>query len=778
MEGLVVNIFDKLSKYDLISFDIFDTLLFRTVAKSIDVFELVWDKAEDIKLTDISSKEFVKLRMEMERRARNKKETREVSLKEIYEEFPDYIVSDKDKLLKLEVETEKECCYRNDSVYNIIVKLHDAGKKIVLLSDMYLDNNQICEILESNSININLFDEIIISNEKDCTKQTGNLFDELLKLYSDINIERIVHVGDNKNADYNQAVKKGITAIHYDAVPEKLNSIYDYEKIRHNTPQPEILSLRKTLVYENVGNYASDIEKQAYEVGAAVFGPFLTACISHTCDRLERLGIDRIYPFMREGYILGELLKNEASYRNMNLLVKPIYISRKVTYVPAIEKIDREEVENLIGTRNMTVGEAIHMFGLGIEDFSDVSEYYDLRWKEAHKYKKDNNTLKEYLICRFLEKQNVERIEAYVKEQRKYLINYIKQEIGDLNNIATIDIGFFGRIQQWLQKALDMEEKEYKIKHFLAMGVTGEKIYDGVDFEAYYGVLAENNDLITVIFRSPDIVEKFISVTEGSTVGYKWVNGRLEPEKSIAVANDNIVKASFKGILDYQAAFHAFSLKKPNAAKRVIANRRQNLMILHRLIDMPRLSEVKLVQQMEADTNFGTEYKKSIITEENCRILQEKGKDYVDKCNVSYTYKGSNIVWPKGVVTLNDEFYYVRRAMKSNATSEITKSMQEVVERVQNDGKTEIALYGAGENGRQFYFICKLYNIKVRCFIDRKASLWGTQKEGIPVMGLEEAMKLGCNDYIVTSLFSISEIVDYIRQKYMGFEIMPNIYSV
>lgn len=84
---------DSVMEYDLVSFDIFDTLLFRTTARPSGVFEKIWESAGDLKLTDISPQEFAKLRIEMERRARNKKKTREVCLEEIYEECPYCITS-------------------------------------------------------------------------------------------------------------------------------------------------------------------------------------------------------------------------------------------------------------------------------------------------------------------------------------------------------------------------------------------------------------------------------------------------------------------------------------------------------------------------------------------------------------------------------------------------------------------------------------------------------------------------------------------------------------
>lgn len=769
-----------LQNIKLISFDIFDTILLRTVAKPIDVYAIVWEKANENNLskTDIAPEEFVKLRVEMEHRARNKCVNRECNLEDIYREFPNYITGDIDGLKTLEIECEKSCSYLNWDMYEFIKQVKSNDIRVVLTSDMYLNNTQMKDILESIGFDIQLLDAIFISNEHYCSKQNGELFDVLLKHFPEVKAEEILHVGDNKNADYDQPIQKGLQAIHYRAIPDRLHSIYDYEKIRHNIPQKEILSLRKITVYNKDKEGYTEVEKTAYEIGAGIFGPFMTAYISHVCDRLEKLGISRIYPLMREGYILGKMLENEAASRGMQLLIKPIYISRKVTYIPAIENVNREEIENMIGARNLTVGEAIELVGLTKDDVEIDEKYLTVRWKETHTISYMQRTLKEYLILQFLQKENVAKIEQYVKEQRLLLTDYLKQEIGDMQGVATIDIGFFGRIQMWMEKALVLERIPKKFKHFLGIGITGDKLYQGFDFEGYYSTIAQNQDMVPTIHRTTDIIEKFISVTEGSTIGYRRVDGIIEPIKAEKVENDLIINKSFEGIMDFQKNFLKFRRSKPQIAQKVVNNRREMLMIVHRLIDMPRLVEVNLIAGIEADTNFGTNYKKEIITWENRELLKTRGIEFVDKCNASYTYKNSNIVWPKGLVTLGDEFYYVRRAMKNSTQNDILRSMQEVVERVQQEGLSKIALYGAGENGRQFYFICQLYNIQVTCFIDRKESIWGTRKEGIEVMGLREAMRRGNMDFIITSLFSISEIREYILELFGKEGKQANIFSV
>lgn len=767
----------EVNKYKLISVDIFDTLLLRAVAKPIDIFEKVWEDVlkEDKALTELNPSEYKKLRVEMERRARNEAENREVTLSQIYQQYPSYIVEDIEGLRHLEIQKEEEYCYRNDEIWEWIKNAYEKGIKIVLLSDMYLSNLEIRRILEKNNIDISCFEHIIISNEHHCNKQNGELYQVLMQYYPELKAKDILHIGDNKNSDYEQPLKLGINAFFYAVIPEQLYSIYDYEKIRHNIPMPEILSLRKVCMSKT--NHTGD-KRVAYEIGSTIIGPVLTLFISWLYNRMEKLDISRVYPLMREGWLLGKLLEGECADRGKLLEVHPIYVSRKVTYIASITEINREEIENLIGARNLTIEESIRLVGLDLAEFEELQKYYSILYKHSHEIPYEETTVKEYVIHKFLEKDNKEKILKYVTEERKKLVRYLIQEIKDFDNIATVDIGFFGRIQMWMEKSLSIENIPFKIKHFLAIGITGEKVYDGLNFEGMFGTYDGNQDLIQVIHRTTDVVEKLISVTEGSTIGYEEKQGRIYPVREKGIRQKELTEIVFQGVFEFQKLWFEFRKKKPEIAEECLGKKREILEILHRLIDMPRKEEAEFLAKFQADTNFGTDYRKGIITEEHLTLAKEKGIDFVDKCNISYTYQDSNITWPKGTITLLDEFYYVRKALKNGSQNEVIKSMQEVVENIQQDGITEVALYGAGENGRQFYFICQMYHIKVQCFIDRKESLWGTKKEGIEVIGIKEAVQRGYDNYIITSLFSIGEIRQVIEQNYQKSERKAKIYSV
>ena len=187
------------------------------------------------------------------------------------------------------------------------------------------------------------------------------------------------------------------------------------------------------------------------------------------------------------------------------------------------------------------------------------------------------------MIHKFLEKDNRKKILQYVTEERKKLVRYLIQEIKDFDNIATVDIGFFGRIQMWMEKSLSIENIPFKIKHFLAIGITGEKVYDGLNFEGMFGTYDGNQDLIQVIHRTTDVVEKLISVTEGSTIGYEEKQGRIYPVREKGIRQKELTEIVFQGVFEFQKVWFEFRKKKPEIAEECLGKKREILEIRSRV---------------------------------------------------------------------------------------------------------------------------------------------------------------------------------------------------
>ena len=101
-----------LTHFDTISFDIFDTLIERSVSKPTNIFEIVGEKV----LGKEHRREFLENRIRAEKKAREK--SCEITLDQIYQELVDTYKSDIVELLqKTEVQIELENCHKKVSTF-------------------------------------------------------------------------------------------------------------------------------------------------------------------------------------------------------------------------------------------------------------------------------------------------------------------------------------------------------------------------------------------------------------------------------------------------------------------------------------------------------------------------------------------------------------------------------------------------------------------------------------------------------------------------------------
>ena len=165
------ELINKLMKYDVISFDVFDTLITRTIFDPDDIFKIMDEKLVDIDLKDT----MFNMRKTAERSA-NEKLNKDVNIDEIYFELADIYGYSEDTInaIKgLEVDLEYKLAVPRKDMLEVLEKLVKADKKVVLTSDMYL-NPYIIERLVNKCgyIKGKHYHKMYVSNEK-IMKQCG-----------------------------------------------------------------------------------------------------------------------------------------------------------------------------------------------------------------------------------------------------------------------------------------------------------------------------------------------------------------------------------------------------------------------------------------------------------------------------------------------------------------------------------------------------------------------------------------------------------------------------
>lgn len=153
----VDDIIRAISEYDVISFDIFDTALYRIVDNPKDIFDLV-GLQENIP-------DFKKKRIKAESLAREIKEkntgSREVNISEIYAVLQDKLNVNLSQKVEEKIEIEN---IRTDKYVKKIYDFAIAnGKTVIFTSDMYLAEPTIKQLLDKTGYQ--KFENIYLSNK-------------------------------------------------------------------------------------------------------------------------------------------------------------------------------------------------------------------------------------------------------------------------------------------------------------------------------------------------------------------------------------------------------------------------------------------------------------------------------------------------------------------------------------------------------------------------------------------------------------------------------------
>ena len=197
--------------YQVISFDIFDTLVKRKCSFPVHVFDLAEEKYNASHDDKIRS--FRELRIQAEKTARAKSTFYEVTFDEIYNVLANEFGRNfAEEMKTLEIQAEFETIYPNEEVKRFYDLMKQRGKRIIITSDMYLSTEIIAEIL--HKCGYEGYEALYVSSEFKVCKSSGGLF---RKIISDmkVNPSEILHIGDSFMSDYIMAERQGLKGFLY-----------------------------------------------------------------------------------------------------------------------------------------------------------------------------------------------------------------------------------------------------------------------------------------------------------------------------------------------------------------------------------------------------------------------------------------------------------------------------------------------------------------------------------------------------------------------------------
>jgi len=312
-EILISNIKKAIDEYNIISFDIFDTLLIRPYSKPTDLFMHIEKLNNATGFKDERMKAYKK---SLKKNLKKKKE--EVTIDDIYNIIP----SRYKWLKKKEITLEYNVLRARPLLKEIYDYAYQKNKKIIIISDMYLSTDFLFNVLKK--CGYKNFDKIFVSSKYKKTKRKGSLYKQAL-IELDASANDILHIGDNYFSDIKKARKLGINAFY---IPKSIENLFIedkrietfYEKYKNDIGASIMLGVLAPHIETFYNNYW-------FEYGYKYVGPIIFGFMQWLNDELNNDNIKNALFIGRAGYTLEKVFN---IIKTSDIQTYYIYLPRKI----------------------------------------------------------------------------------------------------------------------------------------------------------------------------------------------------------------------------------------------------------------------------------------------------------------------------------------------------------------------------------------------------------------------------------------------------------------
>ncbi len=443
---------EEISEYEAVSFDIFDTLILRRISTPSEAYGLVEIAAD----REFGFKtDFKNRRLVAEEECRRINPDNDCDLDDIYGRMLSngfFDANQTERLKEIEISVEENICVPDLEMAEVLkYAKYKLGKKVYVITDMYLRRQDILSLLAKAGITEADFDGLLLSSEMNLRKDNGSMWKYYSESMTDAkgHMKKCLHIGDNEVSDVQLAGDYKISNYHI----MSQNSLFELSNVGRririlNAENPSEAVMKGLVLNKCFGNpfRLNDSELKlnnvgGREVGYAFFGPAVLDYILYLCSEAVKTKAEKVLFCAREGYLLREIyemFRNSSVGKSEKLPESEyIYVSRRALSVASV----RNEEDLFLPLEMYYVGSMKELFktryGYDISEEADREIILPDQKQRAEKI--INEHKEEFLeICR--------------KERENYLgyINGVLDGIEKDARILLSDIGYSGSIQYYL----------------------------------------------------------------------------------------------------------------------------------------------------------------------------------------------------------------------------------------------------------------------------------------------------------------------------------------
>jgi len=436
----VLSLIDKAS---WVSFDVFDTLIERTVSHYVHAFSVLYEALVDRNwMSGIERDDFVRRRMRAERLARrqqfNDTGSVEISLRDIWMRFNiDHGgLVDVDDALSVEIDVESSLINVRQNGKSLFDYARDSGKTVIAVSDMYLSTATISDWLSRHGIDMH---HVFVSGDMGSGKRDGLL--GLVASQLNLDVKDGLHIGDKHEVDGLGAERVGMRAA---VVPHPHDHIRVAAPPSNNTTP----ALESAIVARAVNGY-EPASGDAHALGFAHLGPMVAGFSAFALHTARAHDLDFLSFTSRDCKMLEDIttqfVRTPVGSHNY------MHFSRRSLYLPALAGgINDHDMDNLTG--GLWAAPAREYFSridLQVDSHGEVLARHGLT---ADTVIADKNSRQ--LLSRVFRDIEVD-IVAVASERLGELSEYLKRSgLLSAHRVGFVDVGWRGSVQASLDRCL------------------------------------------------------------------------------------------------------------------------------------------------------------------------------------------------------------------------------------------------------------------------------------------------------------------------------------
>jgi predicted HAD superfamily hydrolase len=570
---------DNLDRFDVISFDVFDTLLERRIHPPEVVKEhsaaflskLLLSFSISLQSTDI-----------LARRCAIEMQLRRLATEEGFDaEFTFIVLAEKlvaactgttlsahlqkqivETFVQNELELEQQVLAPHAEMSSLFRELLHKDKRVILSSDMYLSADQIRGLLCINGLPAHDV-PLYVSSELKVSKGTGRLFRYWMES-EHVTAERAIHIGDNAVSDFSAALAAG------------LNAIYFADSASQRRRQ-KLLSLRERAAGNDYwkGAYILAVSEQfksrppqddlLYRYGRQFLGPVFAVSIHRLIEQVGEYGIQQLLFLAREGFILKkiyDLFEHSLIPHGKRPDSEYAYLTRYSTALASVSHFSPREIE--MGACKLHhwggLAQVLNAYGLPQEPFATIAAEYGISLNDPI------NKVDEPRLIKFLTDSRTQSAIAPLQRSAAAKLNtYLGQcgFWGRNRKVGLVDVGWEGTIQFNLLNAFGQRQDFPQLFGFYLGRRKGRNL---LNYSPSYaeGLLYDYRNY-SIRERLPlefiQIFEQAVRAPHGTTLGYRCDerNDAVhpifkqpgQPDRNCEILNNPYIAVIQQGIFDF-----------------------------------------------------------------------------------------------------------------------------------------------------------------------------------------------------------------------------------